>query len=183
MSDAPPDGAPDWAPDGPAGSLTGHDALGPGPGEVAGPGPGEVVVIAPSAVRASAWTVLGAFAIGASGWAAGRAGASGVAFAAALVLMLAVPLTGAFALQVFAPRAWTMRLGRGALRGHALGMPVDLDLAEVRSLRVERLLGDRALVATTSAGRHRWLLPVGADVGAVERFAATLAPATGDDPG
>lgn len=149
----------------PTGGAVGED----GRGSVADEADGDVLVIAPSSVRAAGWTIVGAFAIGASGWAAGRAESGVVMVVSAVVLMVAVPLTGAFALQVFAPSSWTLRLGHGRLQGHALGMPVDMHLGSVRSLRLRRVLGDRALVVETRRGRRRLPLPLGADAHRVER--------------
>lgn len=153
MSSTQPTGGPDDA----------------GRGEPGPEGADDVLVVAPSALRAALWTIVGAFTIGASGWAAGRAESGPVMFVSAVVLMLAVPLTGAFALQVFAPGSWTLRLGRGRLRGHAIGMPVDVPLGSVESLRVRRVLGDRTLVVETSRGRRRLPLPLGADARRIER--------------
>lgn len=135
---------------------------------------GEVLVITPSAIRAAGWTVVGSFAVGASGWALAHTSSGWIVTVAAAALMSSVAVTAVFALQVFAPGAWTLRIGHGSLRGYVLGAPIDIALVDVRSIGLGRLLGDRALVVEVAGRRRRLLLPVGIDVAAVDRVTSTL---------
>lgn len=130
------------------------------------------VVVSPARARAAAWSVLGCAVIVTAGWAVDRTTSGVVAFVATAVLFAGVAVTVAFAMQVVTPRAWTLRLGEGALRGHSMGLPVDVPLDDVRALRVGRALGDPVLVVVTDRRRRHVLLPVGADVAALRRAVA-----------
>lgn len=144
------------------------------------------VVLSPSRRHASVWALTGAIALLCAAWGLRRAGSAVIVLVAAGVLLACVAVTALFALQVFAPRAWTLHVSRAGVWGHVMGVPVELHRADLGVVRLGRLLGDPVLEVRTDAGRHRYLLPVGADVAGLDRRLAAMtaddAPATAPSP-
>ena len=132
-------------------------------------GPDDVLVLEPTVVRAAVWTLLGAAVVGVTGWAVATTASRLVSTVAGFALLAAVPVTGWFAVQTLAPRAWTLRLGRDRLQGWSAGRAVDVDLRDVLAMRVGRVWGEPALVVRTAGGERALPLPVGVDAHDLDR--------------
>ena len=135
----------------------------------------EEVVLRPDRLRAGGWSLVGVASLWLLAWStvAGdlpRALGLGLLVAGAL-------LTLVVAVQVVAPRAWTLRVSRDGVTGYVAGRPVQEVWEDHRRVEVARRLGEPQLVLGGSNGTgrtRRLLLPIGADVDRLRALVARI---------
>lgn len=128
----------------------------------------DVVTLRPDRLRAGWWAFVGLVAVGLGAWAFSASRWS--LLYAVLCTVCALP-TAVFLLQLLAPDTWTLEVDRDGLRGHVAAFRVVEPFVGLRSVELERVVGEPVLVLR-GRGRRRLLLPVGCDLVALRRLLA-----------